>query len=148
MQKSLLINIILGSLIFSLSKCFTCESRCPYVRSSYGICANDGKVYASLCHARCKNYSAYVKFNCSSGYTNCQYQCFSHKTSSPGSITTIDIKVTTPTAPSFNICEKKCLLTPSFAYFCGSDGNVYQSPCQARCPVSYTHLTLPTILLV
>ena len=123
-------------MLFSLYLSFTCESRCPYVQNSSGICANDGHVYASLCHAKCKNYSAYIKFQCPyGGYTNCRQRCLTSGTVSPGSVTTIDIQVTTPS--SMDICQRRCLLTNSYSYFCGSDGKVYQNACQARCHGSH-----------
>ena len=119
----------------------TCESLCPNSLTS-SICANDKKIYWSLCHARCKNPAAYTLFQCSSqtSYSQCLYSCsLLGRTHHHPQITSINVSVTPPVSSKINYCQKNCDITTPVKYFCGNNGKLFKSQCHANCSGTQIH---------
>ncbi len=93
-----------------------CQDKCPKMglRLMYW-CANDGKVYDSLCKAQCVDKT--IQFN-----WNCEERGFNPK-NKPGC---------EAACRKDDRCDTKCQMFPC-RYVCGVDGIIYKNSCEAQC---------------
>ena len=77
MKSTLISKYLLLTLFLKSALCNHTCAQCQLIRSTSNICYDDGHVYPTQCHARCKNPSAAKLFTCSSTDTvnACVQQC-------------------------------------------------------------------------
>lgn len=126
MTRSLTSVLIFYLVIRPLSFHRICESKCRPNSFGASICSSDGKVYPSLCHAKCRNRFAVSVFLC--GHRShlhcsqiCQQRTISRTVTSP------------PPVSSTTSCQSRCDSRYPVLYFCGSDGQIHKNTCHASC---------------
>ena len=103
----------------------TCEENCINSFNAPKICANNGKIYRSECHALCDGSGNKKLFSCLINSTDfsCEQQCKeNHLGINPSGLM--------PT------CENACSGNSITSYICANNGEVYQSLCHAKCSSS------------
>ena len=88
----------------------TCETQCQLDPNFTSVCATDGQLYLSECHAQCKNSSLSEMFNCGSMNIGvCAEKCKRRG------------------------CYLNCPPSSTNRHICASNGGIYMNSCEARC---------------
>ena len=130
----LIITLFFNSIISHPHYGSYCENLCPH-KDGPKICASDGNLYESECHARCNGNNREV-FKCRSEDREfrCKTNCLNLKNESSGSGSSSGGSSSGSNPGSSALtCSEQCDLYASYAPKCADNGVAYKSSCHLRC---------------